>query len=187
MSLFPVDPPPGFKYFPDFITVQEEAYLIHEIRKIDLHPFLFQGFEAKRKTESFGFDYSFDNRKLSKGKTIPSAFIKIIEKIALKTGKAPEDFAELLLIEYPPGSVINWHRDAPPFDLIAGISLLAPCTFRLRPYTAEKRTRGSIIDFLVAPRSLYLISDEARTNWQHSISPVKETRYSLTLRTLKNK
>lgn len=58
-------------------------------------------------------------------------------------------FAELLITEYPVGSVINWHRDAPPFDLIAGISLMADCTFRLRPNDKAKQTRASVISFPV--------------------------------------
>jgi len=39
----------------------------------------------------------------------------------------------------------------------------------------------------VRRRSLYIITGEARSEWQHSIAPVKETRYSVTLRTLRDK
>ncbi|MBX9850590.1 MAG: alpha-ketoglutarate-dependent dioxygenase AlkB [Cytophagaceae bacterium] len=91
----------------------------------------------------------------------------------------------MLVTEYPTGSVINWHRDAPPFDLIAGISLLSDCKFRLRPHDKSKQCRTSIISFPVKRRSLYIMQGPARTDWQHSIAPVKETRYSITLRTLK--
>jgi len=91
----------------------------------------------------------------------------------------------MLITEYPPGTVINWHRDVPQFDLIAGISLLADCTFRLRPYNKTKQTRSSVISFPVQRRSLYIIHGNARWNWQHSIMPVKQTRYSITLRTFK--
>jgi len=54
-----------------------------------------------------------------------------------------------LVTEYPEGSVINWHRDAPPFDVIAGISLLPDCTFRLRPQEKLKQGRGSVISLLL--------------------------------------
>ena len=102
-------------------------------------------------------------------------------KIALKK----ENIAELLVTEYPPGSVINWHRDAPPFDLIAGISLQSDCTFKLRPHEKEKQTRKATVSFKVGRRSLYVMEGEARTHWQHSIAPVKHLRYSITIRTLK--
>jgi alkylated DNA repair dioxygenase AlkB len=187
-TLFPLAPvmPPGFIYEPHFLDAAEEQYLLEEISKIQLHTFLFQGYEAKRRVASFGYDYSFDKRSLSKGKDIPQAFDSLIDKVARYTMTPKDDFAELLVTEYPPGSVINWHRDAPPFDTIAGISLLTDCTFRLRPHEKAKQTRASIHSLNVRRRSLYVIRDEARTAWEHSITPVRTTRYSITLRTLRS-
>lgn len=152
---------------------------------MELHTFTFQGFEAKRKVESFGYDYHFDSRSISKGKEIPQEFIFLIEKVSRHINVAVEKFAELLVTEYPVGSVINWHRDAPPFDLIAGVSLMSDCTFRLRPYDKKKQGRNSIISFPVQRRSLYVMHGIARSEWEHSIRPVKQIRYSLTLRTLR--
>jgi len=159
--------------------------LVDEISKMELHPFTFQGFKANRKVASFGYDYSFENGSLSKGKDIPQIFEFLIEKVGEYTSIKKDDFAELLVTEYPEKSVINWHRDAPPFDVIAGISLMADCTFRLRPFDKAKQTRAPVISFPVQRRSLYLIRGLARTDWQHSISPVKKARYSITLRTLR--
>lgn len=186
-TLFPLEPkfPPGFMYYPDFIDVDEEQILLHEISQTELHTFLFQGYEARRRVASFGYDYSFDKRLLSKGKDIPVAFEGLIEKVAKHTGKKQSDFAELLITQYPVGSVINWHRDAPPFDIIAGISLASDCIFRLRPHEKTKQTRASLISTEVKRRSLYIIQGEARTDWQHSTMPVKSVRYSITLRTLR--
>jgi alkylated DNA repair dioxygenase AlkB len=93
--------------------------------------------------------------------------------------------AELLVTEYPSGSVINWHRDAPPFNVIAGVSLQTSCTFRLRPYDKTKQKRSALISFPVTPRSLYIMAGAARSEWEHSNAPVNDTRYSITLRTLK--
>jgi alkylated DNA repair dioxygenase AlkB len=109
----------------------------------------------------------------------------LLEKTASFLSLDSRAFAELLVTGYPTGSVINWHRDAPPFDLIAGISLLADCTFRLRPYDKAKQGRGNIISVPVRRRSLYVMQGVARNEWEHSISPVKQPRYSITLRTLK--
>src|SRR5689334_24126379 len=122
-TLFPLEHiyPPGFSYFPSFISAGEEKLLVEEIGKRELHQFQFQGFEAKRKVASFGYDYSFEKGALSKGKEIPEAFLPLLQKVADHLQLKEKDFAELLLTEYPPGSVINWHRDAPPFDLIAGV------------------------------------------------------------------
>src|SRR5688500_16739753 len=124
LSLFPTGPvlPEGFSYSPSFLTKEEEQQLLQLIAGIELHTFVFQGYEAKRKAASFGFDWSFEKRMLSKGKEIPAGFRSLIEKVAQAVSMKPEEFAELLVLEYPVGAVINWHRDAPPFGLIAGIS-----------------------------------------------------------------
>ncbi len=187
-TLFPLEHefPPGFLYLPDFLPEHEEMQLYEEILKTDLDTFTFQGFEAKRKVASFGYDYNFEKKSLVKGKTILQAFNFFIENVATRLSISIDEFAELLVTEYPVGSVINWHRDAPSFSLIAGISLLADCIFRLRPHDKTKQNRSSIISFPLKRRSLYIIQGIARTDWQHSISPVKEIRYSITLRTLRS-
>jgi len=71
-SLFPISPlyPPGFIYQREFLTVEEEQQLLEDIKKTALHTFVFQGYEAKRKVASFGYNYSFDKRSLSPGDPI---------------------------------------------------------------------------------------------------------------------
>lgn len=177
--------PDGFSYIPCFITEKEETELSIFVEGIELHTFTFRGFEAKRRVISYGYDYNFDNRSIRKGEPIPAAFNALTERVAQYLSIPPTDFAELLVTEYPPGAVINWHRDAPPFDLIVGISLLTDCTFKLRPYDKVKQTRDAIISFPVARRSLYIMKNTVRSEWEHSIAPVKHKRYSLTLRTLR--
>ena len=185
--LFSIPPkfPAGFTYVPDFLTIEEEENLLREVLRIPLHTFLFQGFEAKRKVASFGYDYSFERRDISKGTEIPDEFHWLIKKVKLFSG-ATGNFEELLITEYPVGSVINWHRDAPPFETIAGISLQSDCVFRMRPHDKSRRERKSIISFETKRRSLYIMEGESRLEWEHSILPVKSTRYSITLRTLRN-
>ncbi|HEX2607481.1 MAG TPA: alpha-ketoglutarate-dependent dioxygenase AlkB [Flavisolibacter sp.] len=185
-SLFPLEPvwPEGFQYVPSFISPEEEAQLMETIRSIDLHTFLFQGYEAKRKVASFGYDWSFEKRTLSKGKPIPEAFQFLVQKVATHLLVETSAIGELLVTEYPAGSVINWHRDAPPFDRIIGISLATDCLFRLRPYDTAKQGRKSIHSIPVSRRSLYILQGASRTEWEHSIAPVKSQRYSITLRTL---
>lgn len=185
-QLFPLQPkfPDGFVYVPDFLSDDQEENLLREISRIPLHTFLFQGYEAKRKVASFGYNYSFDKRRISKGADIPPQFHWLIKKVSDISGAA-KDFAALLITEYPAGSVINWHRDAPPFETIAGISLLSDCSFRFRPHDKSRQGRRSIISFEAKRRSLYVMEGDSRWEWEHSILPVINTRYSITLRTLK--
>jgi alkylated DNA repair dioxygenase AlkB len=186
-TLFPIEPvmPEGFTYYPEFITPEEELELLKTIAGIPVHNLIFQGFTAKRKIASFGFDYHFDTRTLTKGKNIPDEFQAVITKVAKHMAVSNDKIAELLLTEYEPGSVINWHRDAPPFDIVAGISLLSDCTFKLRPHDKLKQTRSAIKTLTVKRRSFYVMLGEVRSEWEHSISPLKNKRYSLTFRTLR--
>ncbi len=187
-TLFPGDTPrfpEGFSYFPGFITVEEEQQLCGIISTLPLSTFLFHGYEARRKVASYGYDYHFDSRSITKGEPVPPGFHFLVERVAAHLNIPAAAFKEVLATEYPAGSVINWHRDAPPFELIAGISLAADCIFRLRPYDKSKQKRSAIISFPVQRRSLYVMQGSARDEWEHSIRPVKQLRYSLTLRTLR--
>jgi alkylated DNA repair dioxygenase AlkB len=177
--------PEGFHYYPDFINQVEEQQLLSAIQQIELHAMEFHQYTAKRKVASFGYDYNFSSRKLIKGIEIPANFYWVIDRVAKQLFISRDHIAELLVTEYPVGSVINWHRDAPPFEAIAGISLNAGCTFKLRPYDKSLRSGKSTISLPVKQRSLYSMQGPARNDWEHSTAPVTDVRYSITLRTLK--
>lgn len=187
LTLFDEPPilPEGFHYYPDFIDAQQEQQLIAAIQEIDLQAMVFHNYTAKRKVASFGFDYSFTTRKLTKGTAIPESFNWVIDRAAEQLLVSCNQIVELLVTEYPIGSVINWHRDAPPFESIAGLSLATDCIFKLRPYEKSLQSRKSIISLPVRQRSLYLMQGPARNDWEHSTAPVNNIRYSITLRTCK--
>jgi alkylated DNA repair dioxygenase AlkB len=99
-------------------------------------------------------------------------------------GVAPGELAQGLATEYAPGTPLGWHRDTPEFEGIAGVSLAAPCVMRWRRWPAQKGAR--VLDLVVAPRSLYVMQDEARWGWQHAVAPTTALRYSVTFRTLRS-
>jgi len=88
----------------------------------------------------------------------------------------------VLVTEYSPGAGIGWHKDRPEFEHVIGVSLLSPCLFRLRRKRGNGWERASIE---LQPRSAYLLSGSARTDWQHSIPPVDKLRYSVTFRSFR--
>lgn len=186
-SLFPHLPefPEGFSYFPDIISGEEERQFCEIFSTLPFRSFMFHGYEAKRKVINYGYDYHFDSRSISPGQPIPEEYNFLIQRVARRIGLASDAFRKLLITEYPVGSVINWHRDAPPFELIAGISLASDCIFRLRPYDKKLQTRSAVRSFPVLRRSLYVMQGPAREAWEHSIMPVKQVRYSITMRTLR--
>jgi alkylated DNA repair dioxygenase AlkB len=176
------DLPEGFHYRPELITVEEEAELVRQLENLAFQPFDFHGHLANRRVAGFGLRYDFDQRKVVEAPAIPGFLMPLREKVAAFARLPVDAFVQVLINEYRPGAGIGWHRDKPQFDAVAGVSLLAPCSFRLRRKNGTRWDRETII---LEPRSAYLMTGPARTEWEHSIPPVAAHRYSITLRTLR--
>ena len=93
---------------------------------------------------------------------------------------------QVLCTEYDVGVGIGWHRDKPHFDKVFGISLGSACRFRFRRRQGNKESgKWERFALQAEPRSIYLMDGEARQDWEHSIPPVEERRYSITFRTMR--
>jgi alkylated DNA repair dioxygenase AlkB len=182
-TLFDVETPlpEGFIYMPEFLTGDEERALLDRISTLQFGDVRMHGVVARRRIVQYGHNYSFDSSRVSAGVEIPEFLRPLRSRVANVAAREPEAFAELLITEYPPGATIGWHRDAPAFDIVAGVSLLAACRFRLRRYD---RT-GDVLSLAVEPRSLYIMAGAARSARQHNIPPTPALRYSITFRTLR--
>ena len=180
-QLFDLPPvgPPGFAYRAELVSPEEEAELLARLAELPFEPFLFQGFEGRRRVCSFGHRYDFNGPGLVDAPPIPDWLLPIRARAAAFAGLPPEAFAHLLINEYREGAPIGWHRDRPVFAEVVGLSLLAPCTFRMRRRTPDGFERAALT---VEPRSAYLLSGPARSEWEHSIPPVEALRYSITFR-----
>nr|NUR37985.1 alpha-ketoglutarate-dependent dioxygenase AlkB [Sphingomonas sp.] len=162
----------------------EERELLERMRAMELAPFRFQGWLGNRKTQSFGWRYDFEDASFTAADPIPGWLDGVRRKAAAFAGVQPQDFAHVLLARYDPGAGIGWHRDRDVFDKVVGFSLNTPATLRFRQRTPTGFRRANVE---VAPRSAYLLSGEARHDWEHSISPGEELRFSITFRTLSDK
>ena len=175
---------PGLTYRDEIIDVAAEQALLERLMPLDLAPFRFHGWLGNRKTQSFGWRYDFDDASFSPAEPLPEWLEPLRERAAIFAGLPPEDFVHVLLARYDPGAGIGWHRDRDVFERVVGISLHTPARLRFRQRTATGFKR---VNLDVAPRSAYLISDEARWNWEHSISPGEQLRFSITFRSLSDK
>src|SRR6185369_10501733 len=175
---------PGLKYADDVIDDREEAGLIEQLGELDLAPFRFHGWLGNRRTKSFGWRYDFDDASFSRTEPIPDWLDPVRRKAARFAGIGADDFVHVLLARYDPGAGIGWHRDRDVFDRVVGISLNTRATLRFRQRTGSGFRRASID---VAPHSAYLLSGEARYDWEHRIQPGDELRFSITFRTLSDK
>jgi alkylated DNA repair dioxygenase AlkB len=175
--------PQGMRYEEGFLSAGEESALLAQLERLPLAPMKYQQYEALRRVVSYGGQYDFSAQRLQEAEPLPAWLAPLRAKAAAWTGVDPSDFTQALVAEYRPGTPLGWHRDVPDFEDIVGISLLNPATMRFRPYPPESGSRQDVLKVTVAPRSIYLLRGAARWQWQHSVSPAKLLRYSITLRT----
>jgi DNA oxidative demethylase len=174
----------GLRYAEEVISEADEEALVDHLVATDLSPFRFHGWLGNRKTKSFGWRYDFDDASFSPAEPIPDWLEPLRRKAADFAGLQPNEFVHALLARYDPGAGIGWHRDRDVFDHVVGISLASAATLRFRRRKPGGFDRAKLD---VAPRSAYLLSGEVRWDWEHSITPGGELRFSITFRAMSDK
>lgn len=177
----PPEFPSGFRYRPELISSGEEQLLLASIRALPFKDFEFHGYVGKRRTVSFGSAYDFGREQLDTAEPMPPFLMGLREAAAAFAGLDARDLQQVLVTEYGAGAGIGWHRDKAIFRDVIGISLLSSCPFRLRRRVGDRWER---ITIQAEPRSAYLLSGSVRTEWEHSIPPLQEKRYSITYRSI---
>ena len=183
-DLFGREPPlpEGFRYAPELISPDEERELVGNLRDLPFRPFEFQGYIGNRRVVSYGWRYDFNTREIRRADDIPDFLLPLRDASATFAGMAAADLQQVLLTEYAAGAGIGWHKDKAVFGQVVGISLLSACTFRLR---RRRGTGWERLSVSAEPRSAYLLSGPARSEWEHSIPAVDRLRYSVTFRNLR--
>ena len=190
-TLFPLDAlPDGFRYEDGFLDAAEERGLLERIREVTFSAFEMRGVVARRRVAFFGRAYDASRP----AQPMPPFLEPLRARAAGWAGVGAADLAMALINEYPPGAPIGWHRDAPQYDIVIGVSLGSACRLRLRPYVAprdlaagDRSRRTASHEITLEPRSVYLISGPARSAYEHSIPAVGALRYSITFRTLRRR
>lgn len=177
--------PDGLAYEPDFLAADEERALLATIAELPFREARYKAFTARRRIVSFGAGYDFDTNDVVDAPPLPAFLVPVRDRIAASAGVAPEAFQHGLVSEYRPGTPLGWHRDAPAFGTVAGVSLASACRMRFRPYPPASHAKGAGFTLRLEPRSAYVLRDEARWRWQHSVPPTPGLRYSVTFRTLR--
>ena len=182
--LFEVDPElaEAFATVTTSSTKRRSGRIVAEIERLPFRAFQFHGFEGRRRVVSFGWRYDFNEAKLIEATPVPRFLQPVREKAARFAGLDADALEQLLVTEYESGATIGWHKDRPVFGEVIGVSLLAPCAFRFRQRDGSGWLRAAIS---LAPRSAYILSGAARSQWEHSIPAVERLRYSLTFRTFR--
>jgi alkylated DNA repair protein (DNA oxidative demethylase) len=178
----PSEEPEGLVYQPDLLTEDEERKLLEILGELRFDPIVMHGQVARRTARHFGLDYDYEARTPLPGEPVPDWLLAVRARAAELAAVEPKELAEILVQRYPPGATIGWHRDAPAFGTVVGVSLGGESRLRFQRGKGEQRR---VWEVLLQPRSGYVLAGPARTSWQHSIPPTKELRYSITFRTLR--
>ncbi|WP_244258759.1 alpha-ketoglutarate-dependent dioxygenase AlkB [Cupriavidus gilardii] len=173
---------PGLIYQPDFLSPDEETSIIEIVQSLPLQAARYKGYLARRRVVSFGGSYDFDSNELLPAQALDARLLPLRERVAQWAGMSPERLAHVLVAEYAPGTPLGWHRDVPDFERIFGVSLGGAARLRFRPYPYSSSLRRHIVALDAQPRSIYRIEGDARWQWQHSVEPTKEMRWSITFR-----
>jgi alkylated DNA repair dioxygenase AlkB len=174
----------GLSYRANAVSGAEQEALLRHLSELDVTPFRFQGWLGNRKTHSFGWRYDFDDASFAPTEPLPDWLQPLRDRAADIAGCAPEDFVHALVARYDPGAGIGWHRDRDVFDKVVGFSFASDAVLRFRQRVAASFRR---VRLEVEPGSAYLLSREARYDWEHSIAPGEQLRFSVTFRTLSAK
>lgn len=192
--------PEGFLYRDGFLTEAEESELLAIFRGLGFVAYDYHGYQAKRRIVRYGVNYDINTREEGEGVLpIPEFLIGIRSRAASFAGIAADELVQAMVSEYSVGTPIGWHRDAPQFGIIIGISLGSACRMRLKAYAGHvshasrqdarevaRATQSSVLSLRLEPRSIYVMRGPARSEWQHSIPAVERLRYLITFRSLRS-
>jgi alkylated DNA repair dioxygenase AlkB len=152
----------GLNYLRDYISEDQEMELT---AAIDAEPW---DTTWKRRRQLYGWSYGRGGETV---RAIPP-WGRALAECMHRDGIVERPFNQMLVNEYMPGQGISLHRDYEPFDrTVVSLSLLSPCVMDFRHAKDERQEA-----ILLEPRSLLVLSDEARYQWKHGIAGRKKDR-----------
>jgi alkylated DNA repair dioxygenase AlkB len=153
-----VPPIPGLRYLPGYVTEADEAALV---AAIDAAPW---NTEWRRRRQPYGGGYG----KATAAAPVPDWGRRLADRL-FADGVTDVPFDHMLVNEYQPGQGIATHRDYAPFGrTVVSLSLLSACVMDFRHPATGRQER-----LLLEPRSLLVLGDRARYEWEHGIAPRK--------------
>ncbi len=153
-----IPPISGLRYLPSYIAEADERALVEAIDRLPWNT------EWRRRRQPYGAGYG-------RGEAAPPipAFGQRLADRLFADGVTEVPFDQMLVNEYLPGQGIAPHRDYAPFGrTVVSLSLLSPCVMDFRHVPTGRKER-----LLLEPRSLLVLRDAARYDWEHGIAPRK--------------
>jgi alkylated DNA repair dioxygenase AlkB len=179
-GIAPAALPDGFVHRPGFLSPAEAEELRRRAAALEYGELRMRGVVARRQIASFGHGYAYGARKAQPGPPLPPFLRALRGRAAPLAGVPPEALAMAIVARYPPGAGIGWHRDAPAFGVVVGLSLGGPARFQLR----RGGPGGERAELVLRSGDAYVLAGAARWAWQHHVPPVPEERFAVTFRTM---
>jgi len=152
-------PVPGLRYIPEYVTEAEQRALVEVIDRLPWNT------EWRRRRQLYG------SGRYGSGEAtapIPDWGRRLSDRLH-GDGITDQPFDHMLVNEYQPGQGIASHRDYAPYGrTVVSLSLLSACVMDFCHVTTGRREQ-----LLLLPRSLLVLSDEARFDWEHGIASRK--------------
>ena len=155
---------PDLSYVADYITRAEaEKLLAHVDNGVWLA-------DLKRRVQHYGFKYDYRKRKVDMSMHVgrlPDWLERLSQKL-YSDGHMPKIADQVIVNEYLPGQGISAHIDCEPCfeDTIVSMSLESSCVMHF----TNKRDQTLKIPVLLEPRSIVVLTGQARYEWMHSIN-----------------
>ncbi|MEJ0062277.1 MAG: alpha-ketoglutarate-dependent dioxygenase AlkB [Alphaproteobacteria bacterium] len=162
---------PGLSHLPDFITGAEEAALLDSV---DAQPWLS---DLKRRVQHYGYRYDYKARAVTQDLylgPLPDWLADYAARLH-RNGTFPTVPDQVIVNEYQPGQGIAPHIDCVPCfaETITSLSLGSPCVMNF-----ARSDTGQKTSLLLEPRSLLILSGEARYRWTHAIAARKSDKWN---------
>ena len=183
---------PGLQFLAGFLTPEQQAYCV---KRVDAAVDQWRN-DLSRRVQHYGWRYDYQARAITPDMylgALPDWLARLAQKLYDETGlfdRAPE---QVIVNEYLPGQGIAMHIDHPGFGpTVCTISLLDDWEMDFAENWRDKSPA------LLQRGSCVLLTDDARSVWQHGIAPRKsealdkgrrnrKRRLSLTFRTVINR
>ena len=158
---------PGLSLHKNWISPDEAQLLIEQIDgQLWMNP-------LKRKVQHYGYVYDYKRRNVDPDMFLGGLpeWLKPLAQRLYNEGFFPAVPDQCIVNEYFPGQGISSHVDCEPCfgDVIASLSLLSACVMEFSHIETGKRVALSL-----PPRSLLVMTGDARYLWKHGI-PARKT------------
>ena len=157
----------GLDYRENYIDEHQHNWLLAEIDKnrwLD---------DLKRHVQHYGFKYDYKARRVDMGMHLGELpeWLKRLSQKLYKDKHMPEVADQVIVNEYLPGQGISSHIDCEPCfqGTIVSLSLGSGCVMNF----THKFDKKKKIPVWLEPRSLVVLSGEARHEWLHGIAARK--------------